>query len=133
MTYAKTKAHPIDAHVGIRIRDRRVQLGITQECLGKSIGITFQQIQKYERAANRVSASKLLQISERLDVPVSFLFDGYDGEISPENSVPLNKSMIGSGSKRSLKMARLFEKLSKREQRAILEMMNHLTKEDGNE
>jgi len=67
--------NPIDAHVGSRIRLRRTLLGMSQEKLGEAINLTFQQVQKYERGANRVSASKLWILSTILDVPVSFFFD----------------------------------------------------------
>lgn len=68
-------ANPIDVHVGARIRLRRTLLGISQDQLGGSMGLTFQQVQKYERGANRVSASRLFDLSEILDVPVAFFFD----------------------------------------------------------
>lgn len=70
--------HPIDVNVGKRIRMRRLFLGMTQETLAKALGLTFQQIQKYEIGANRVSASRLSAIAGILRVPVSFLFDGLD-------------------------------------------------------
>jgi transcriptional regulator with XRE-family HTH domain len=69
-------ANPIDRHVGVRIRVRRKELGISQERLGERIGLTFQQIQKYERAANRVSASKLWEMARALDVSVGYFFHG---------------------------------------------------------
>ena len=72
----KKKPNPIDIHVGSRIRLRRTMLGMSQEKLGESLGITFQQIQKYEKGTNRVGASRIQQISEILQVPVSFLFEG---------------------------------------------------------
>ncbi len=65
----------VDIHVGARLRLRRTLLGISQEKLGESVGLTFQQIQKYERGANRVGASRLYEFSRVLDVPVSFFFD----------------------------------------------------------
>ncbi len=67
--------HPIDVHVGSRVRLRRIMLGLSQERLGDAVGLTFQQIQKYERGANRIGASRLFQLSRVLDVPVSFFFD----------------------------------------------------------
>ena len=66
---------PIDLHVGQRLKARRVMLGISQEKLGDSLGLTFQQIQKYERGANRISASRLYHLSKVLDAPVSFFFE----------------------------------------------------------
>jgi transcriptional regulator with XRE-family HTH domain len=75
-----TKApNPVDKYVGSRVRMRRIMLGMSQEKLGEKLGLTFQQIQKYEKGTNRVGASRLQQISEILQVPVSFLFEGGPG------------------------------------------------------
>jgi len=71
--------NPIDVHVGSRIRLRRNMLGISQEKLGESLGVTFQQIQKYEKGSNRVGASRLQAISSILNVPVTFFFEGGPG------------------------------------------------------
>jgi transcriptional regulator with XRE-family HTH domain len=72
-----TKApNPVDKYVGSRVRMRRIMLGMSQEKLGEALGLTFQQIQKYEKGTNRVGASRIQQISEILQVPVSFLFEG---------------------------------------------------------
>jgi transcriptional regulator with XRE-family HTH domain len=71
--------HPVDVHVGKRIRHRRWTLGTTQQQLADRVGIKFQQIQKYETGANRVSASRLWDIAQALGVPVSFFFEGMDG------------------------------------------------------
>jgi transcriptional regulator with XRE-family HTH domain len=72
-----TKApNPVDRHVGSRVRMRRIMLGMSQEKLGDALGLTFQQVQKYEKGTNRVGASRIQQISEILQVPVSFLFEG---------------------------------------------------------
>ena len=68
--------HPIDLHVGQRLRQRRCLLGMTQQKLAESVGIKFQQIQKYESGANRVSASRLWALAEALEVPVSHFFEG---------------------------------------------------------
>ena len=68
--------HPVDVHVGKRIRHRRWLVGITQQQLAEAVGIKFQQIQKYETGMNRVSASRLWDIAEALSVPVSFFFEG---------------------------------------------------------
>jgi len=79
MTENKKKPNPIDIHVGSRIRLRRTMLGVSQEKLGESLGITFQQIQKYEKGTNRVGASRLQNISAILNVPVSFFFEDAPG------------------------------------------------------
>jgi transcriptional regulator with XRE-family HTH domain len=75
----KKKPNPIDIHVGSRVRLRRNMLGMSQEKLGESLGITFQQIQKYEKGTNRVGASRLQAISTVLNVPVSFFFEDAPG------------------------------------------------------
>ncbi|OAP41246.1 Cro/Cl family transcriptional regulator [Sinorhizobium glycinis] len=80
MVENKKKPNPIDIHVGSRIRLRRTMLGMSQEKLGESLGITFQQIQKYEKGTNRVGASRLQNISSILNVPVSFFFEDAPGE-----------------------------------------------------
>lgn len=72
--------HPIDLHVGARIRQRRKTLGMSQEMLADGIGLTFQQVQKYERGSNRVSASKLYDIGKALKAPPQYFFDGFTDE-----------------------------------------------------
>ena len=80
----KTEApNPIDVRVGARLRLRRNMLGLSQEKLGELIGLTFQQVQKYERGANRIGASRLHELSRVLDVPVSFFFDDTDPVRAP--------------------------------------------------
>ena len=72
---AGKKPNPVDTHVGSRVRLRRMLLGMSQERLGESMGLTFQQVQKYEKGVNRIGASRLFQISKILDVPVQFFFE----------------------------------------------------------
>jgi len=72
----------VDVHVGSRVRLRRTLLGLSQEKLGEAIGLIFQQVQKYERGANRIGASRLYDLSLVLDVPVSYFFDEMPGEVS---------------------------------------------------
>jgi transcriptional regulator with XRE-family HTH domain len=71
--------HPIDQHVGNRVRLRRTLLGFSQDKLAQALGLTFQQVQKYERGANRISASKLYEIAQVLGVQISFFFQDLDG------------------------------------------------------
>ena len=73
---AKKAPNPIDKHVGSRVRMRRMMLSMSQEKLGDALGLTFQQVQKYEKGTNRIGASRLQQNSHILQVPVSFFFDG---------------------------------------------------------
>lgn len=81
--------HFIDVHVGARVRLRRRQMGIAQQQLADALALTFQQVQKYENGANRISASKLYQIARKLEVPVAYFFEGLpeDGERPLEESV----------------------------------------------
>jgi transcriptional regulator with XRE-family HTH domain len=72
----KNGAHPTDKHVGSRVRMRRLMLGRSQAQLGEALGLTFQQVQKYEKGTNRISASRLQQISETFQVPIEFFFEG---------------------------------------------------------
>jgi len=90
-TKKKTKGSPndIDIHVGQRLRVRRSLLGLSQEKLAESIGITFQQIQKYEKGVNRISASRLYQFSKTLQVPVSYFFEDLSGAIGLDGASKL--------------------------------------------
>lgn len=87
---------PIDVHVGSRIRLRRTLLGMSQERLGDQLGLTFQQVQKYERGVNRVGASRLFDLARVLDVPISFFFDDMPDALA---------GSMGGGSRRALGMA----------------------------
>lgn len=101
----------VDTHVGQRVRMRRTLLGMSQEKLGEAIGLTFQQVQKYERGSNRISAGTLYRLSQVLDVPVSFFFDAYsdlDGARHPngrETAVADTDSQI---SRREARLLRLW-------------------------
>jgi DNA-binding XRE family transcriptional regulator len=83
------RAKPIDAHVGSRVRLRRKMMGMSQERLGVAIGLTFQQVQKYERGANRIGASRLFDLSRVLDVPVSFFFDDLHPAVAASAPLPV--------------------------------------------
>ncbi len=89
--------HPVDAHVGKRIRHRRWLVGMTQQQLADAVGIKFQQIQKYETGMNRVSASRLWDIASTLNVPVSFFFEGLEGEakaLAADNDMMTDKEAL---------------------------------------
>jgi len=75
--------HPVDVHVGKRVRHRRWMVGMTQQQLGDIVGIKFQQIQKYETGMNRISASRLWDIAQALGVSISFFFEGFEDEAAP--------------------------------------------------
>jgi transcriptional regulator with XRE-family HTH domain len=80
---AKKSPNPTDKYVGSRVRMRRLMLGMSQEKLGEKLGLTFQQVQKYEKGTNRIGASRLQHISQILKVPVSFFFDGVSSPSRP--------------------------------------------------
>src|SRR5215218_9264500 len=83
--------NPIDRHVGLRIRMRRKELGISQERLAESIGLTFQQVQKYERAANRVSASKLWEMARALNTSIAYFYEGLGEPAAPEAAAKVSE------------------------------------------
>ncbi len=83
-----SKPNPIDIHVGKRLRLRRTLLGMSQERLGELLGLTFQQVQKYERGANRIGSSRLFELGQILDVPVSFFFDDLPDEAAGRPATP---------------------------------------------
>ena len=88
-----SRSHPVDVHVGARMRQRRSLLGMSQTNLGTAVGLTFQQIQKYERGSNRIGSSRLFEFSKVLDVPVSYFFDEM-----PANALS-GRPMSGRGKK----------------------------------
>jgi len=114
---AGKKPHLVDQHVGSRVRLRRMLLGMSQERLGESIGITFQQVQKYEKGVNRIGASRLLQISEILDVPVEFFFEEaphIDGRREPGMAEADSETFILEflNSREGLELNRAFAKIA---------------------
>lgn len=89
------RSSPIDVHVGSRIRLRRTLLGMSQERLGEGLGLTFQQVQKYERGVNRVGASRLFDLSRVLDVPISFFFDDMPAPFAGTHGGPVYRGTTG--------------------------------------
>ena len=85
--FPRTKPDPVDVHVGKRLSLRRKLLGLSQQKLAQALGITFQQVQKYEKASNKISAGRLYRLSQILDVPVSFFFDDMEGVATPSRSL----------------------------------------------
>ncbi|MDE1149690.1 MAG: helix-turn-helix transcriptional regulator [Azospirillaceae bacterium] len=124
-THAARKAinQPIDIHVGGRLKLRRTLLGLSQEKLGEALGLTFQQVQKYERGANRISASMLHRLSELLDVPVSFFFFGVEDATSqPALTAPVDETR----DRATLELCRAFGRLTPRRQDWVLKMVKEL-------
>ena len=110
------KPNPVDTHVGSRVRLRRMLLGMSQERLGESMGLTFQQVQKYEKGVNRIGASRLFQISRILDVPIQFFFEeaphidasGVRGMAEPDSEVFIIEFL---NSREGLELNRAFVKI----------------------
>lgn len=135
MVVNKKKPNPIDIHVGSRIRLRRTMLGMSQEKLGESLGITFQQIQKYEKGTNRVGASRLQNISNILNVPVSFFFedapgDAGSGPTGMEEASSSNYVVDFLSSSEGLQLNRAFVKISDQKvRRKVVELVKALAAE----
>ncbi|MFT7594508.1 MAG: transcriptional regulator with XRE-family HTH domain [Paracoccaceae bacterium] len=118
--------HPVDVHVGKRVRHRRWLTGMTQQQLAEQVGIKFQQIQKYETGANRVSASRLWDIADALDVPVSFFFEGLDKAHKDE----AEKSMVPPdlmGDKEALDLVRSYYAIPENQRRRLFELARVLS------
>ncbi|PIE08714.1 MAG: transcriptional regulator [Rhodobacterales bacterium] len=116
--------HPVDVHVGKRIRHRRWAVGLTQQQLAESVGIKFQQIQKYETGMNRVSASRLWQVSEALSVPVGFFFEGLDAEAKQaETSLP--DDILAD--KEALELVRSYYAIPENQRRRLFELARVLS------
>lgn len=132
----KKQPNPIDAHVGSRIRLRRNILGMSQERLGESLGISFQQIQKYERGTNRVGASRLQNIAGILNVPVSFFFEEVSGNnliIAAPHASSLDDLQTFLSSAEGFRLNREFVKIADPNvRRRIIDMVNTLAAEDEN-
>jgi len=123
--------NPVDKYVGSRVRMRRIMLGMSQEKLGEALDLTFQQIQKYEKGTNRIGASRLQQIADILQVPVSFLFEGgptanTTGEGAAEAHSPAYVSDFLATSE-GLALTRAFTRISDAKlRRSIVDMVEHI-------
>ncbi|KQB11466.1 helix-turn-helix transcriptional regulator [Rhodobacter capsulatus] len=115
--------HPVDVHVGKRIRHRRWLVGVTQQQLADKVGIKFQQIQKYETGMNRVSASRLWDIADALDVPVSFFFEGLSGE--DPNTAALEGDLFSD--KEALALVRSYYAIPEAQRRRLFELAKVLS------
>ncbi len=133
MVENKKKPNPIDIHVGSRIRLRRTMLGMSQEKLGESLGITFQQIQKYEKGTNRVGASRLQNIATILNVPVSFFFEDAPGEgAGASGAEPSSSNYVVDflSSSEGLQLNRAFVKISDQKvRRKLVDLVKALAAE----
>ena len=103
--------NPIDVYVGARVKMRRTLMGMSQEKLGEQIGLTFQQVQKYERGMNRISASRLFDIGKVLEVPISFFFEDMDDQVAGASP----RMLAGAGELAEEPVAFNFDPMTKRE------------------
>lgn len=129
------KANPVDVHVGSRIRFRRMLLGMSQETLGELLGLTFQQVQKYEKGANRVGASRLFELARVLNVPVQFFFDEMplairgSAETAPGMAEPPSDSYFGEflNTREGLELNKAFAKITDQKvRRAVVDLVRSM-------
>lgn len=127
------KPNLVDVHVGSRLRQRRMLLGISQEQLAEMLGLTFQQVQKYERGTNRVSASRLFQLARTLDTPITWFFDDMDNEPSGEQPEPASAGTDETdpmSRRETLELVRVYSRIDDRKLRKKLyEMAKALAEE----
>ncbi len=114
--------HPVDVHVGKRVRHRRWMIGMTQQQLAEAVGIKFQQIQKYETGMNRVSASRLWDISDALDVPVAFFFEGLDGAEESATGAAATAQGDMLVDKEALELVRSYYAIPENQRRRLFEL-----------
>jgi transcriptional regulator with XRE-family HTH domain len=118
--------HPVDVHVGKRVRHRRWLIGMPQQQLAEQVGIKFQQIQKYETGANRISASRLWDIAEALEVPVSFFFEGLDDSGKAEGAGSMLPDDL-MGHKEALDLVRSYYAIPENQRRRLFELARVLS------
>ncbi|WP_395944208.1 helix-turn-helix domain-containing protein [Brevundimonas sp.] len=119
--------HPVDRHVGRRVQEKRLGLGLTQTALARAVGVSFQQVQKYEKGTNRVSASKLYEIAEFMKVDIPFFFIGFNGArpgLGEEETPAFDHDH--KATKHSVEIARLAPRLPARNQKLVLDMMREM-------
>jgi transcriptional regulator with XRE-family HTH domain len=124
--------HPVDVHVGKRVRHRRWMVGMTQQQLGEAVGIKFQQIQKYETGMNRVSASRLWDIAKAMDVDVRFFFEGYEEGVTdsaPGERKTDSTKMQGDllADKEALELVRSYYSIPENQRRRLFDLARALT------
>ena len=130
----KKQANPIDVQVGNRVRIRRMLIGMSQERLGDLLGLTFQQVQKYEKGVNRIGAGRLFEVSRILNVPVDFFYEGLGTNPLPANetdaAAPQVMEFVASGEGLQLSLAFMKIKDAKVRKR-VLDLVKSLAEEEG--
>lgn len=125
MVATSHKPDPVDVHVGARLRLRRLQVGLNQESLAKAIKVTFQQVQKYERGANRLSASRLYRCARTLGVPPAYFFEGLPGDEDGDGHCPRTPLLTSQ----SLELVSLLPDICPKVRGALLGLARALAKE----
>ncbi len=122
-------ANDIDLHLGKRLRRRRRLLGLTQQQLALAVGIRFQQIQKYECGANRISAARLFQLAKALETPVTYFYDGLEDNTTEVAAVQ-NEGIEVFSRKETLDLIQAYYRLSERPRRRLLDLAKSLNGEN---
>ena len=123
--------HNVDVYVGARIRARRKERGVSQGSLAAALGITFQQVQKYERGMNRVSASKLFEIAGIFDTPIQWFFDGLDQSAPAATAEAVLAGAAFAATSEGLEIIRSFPTLTRSERSAVVALLRSLARERG--
>lgn len=118
--------HPVDRHVGRRVCEKRISLGYNQSQLGKALGLTFQQIQKYEKGTNRISASKLWEISRFFKVDITYFFEGLADNVAGEGTT----DPLPPATRQTVEISRLAPTLPARQQGLVLNLVRELSGSD---
>lgn len=131
----KRMQDPVDTHVGKRLRTRRTMLGLSQEKLGEAVGVTFQMIQKYERGACRVGASRLQQMAHALDVPVSWFFEDYGqaASVQPILKVAEDRTALSEDiftKRETIQLLKAYYSLPEESRKHVLNMVKGLSSEN---
>lgn len=123
--------HLVDRHVGRRVCEKRIALGYNQTDLGQALGVTFQQVQKYEKGANRISASKLWDIARFFRVDIGYFFDGLTGTAQPGMAEGEAEPFVHDfpATRQTIEIGRLAPRLSSRQQKLVVDLMRELVDE----
>ena len=129
---AKKIIKPVDTHVGALVRQRRLELGMSQEKLADAIGLTFQQVQKYEKGTNRIGSSRLMQIANALGVPPTYFFDGAPSalKVSAKSQTYLNDVTAFVASDDGVALMKAFAKLPHAVRRSIVALIEKIAENE---
>lgn len=124
--------HIVDRHVGRRVCEKRIALGYNQTDLGQALGVTFQQVQKYEKGANRISASKLWDISRFFRVDIGYFFEGLTSQAQPGMGEAEAEPFVHDfpATRQTIEISRLSPRLSSRQQKLVVDLMRELVDDE---